>query len=427
MDNLFIDAFMIYHTIFRMFTLDMIQTIAFAGLVVFAGYGIRKAIPVLARYNLPAPVLGGLVIALANLAARGFGVHPFAFDTSLQAPLMTAFFTSIGFGSSLKLFRTGGPKIFSFLIIAVLFTILQNAIGIAVAMPLGQHPLFGVFNSSVTLVGGPATGLAFAPLFEKAGIQGASSLAVASAMTGIICGGLIGAPIGTRLIERYRLRRGAEDQPHGRVPAPTEIVEEQITEAFAESPSGEDPSAYALLKNLVVILAAMWAGYWISRGFLSLGFTLPAYIGAMFAGAIIRNLADLTGTISLSQKSIDDIGTVALTLFIAMAMMTLKLWELSGVALPMLAVVGAQVIIVGAACFWPLFRLFGKDYDGAVTCAGFCGFMLGTTANAMANMESLAERYGPAKRAFLVVPIVGAFFIDFANAVIITLFLNFFS
>ncbi len=410
-----------------MLTLDMIQTVAFAGLVVFAGYGLRKIIPVLARYNLPAPVLGGLVIALVNLGARGFGASPFTFDTSLQTPLMTAFFTSIGLGSSLKLFKTGGPKILSFLIIAIIFTILQNAIGIAVAVPLGQHPLFGVFNSSVTLVGGPATGLAFAPLFEKAGVPGASSLAVASAMTGIICGGLIGAPIGTWLIERYRLKHDTGDHPHRRVPAPTEIVEDQIHEDVAVSPTGEDPSAYILLKNLAAILTAMWIGYWISRGFTALGLTLPAYIGAMFAGAIIRNLADFTGIISLSQKSIDDIGTVSLTLFIAMAMMTLKLWELAGVALPMLAVVAAQVVVVGAACFWPLFRLFGKDYDGAVTCAGFCGFMLGTTANAMASMESLAERYGPAKRAFLVVPIVGAFFIDFANAIIITVFLNLFS
>ncbi len=410
-----------------MFTLDMIQTVAFAGLVVFTGYGIRKIVPILARYNLPAPVLGGLVIALVNLAARGFGGSPFTFDTSLQTPLMTAFFTSIGLGSSLKLLRTGGVKIVTFLIIAILFTILQNAIGIAVAVPLGQHPLFGVFNSSVTLVGGPATGLAFAPLFEKAGVHGASSLAVASAMTGIICGGLIGAPIGTWLIERYRLRHGTGNPIPGRVPAPTEIVEEQLAEEIGESPSGEDPSAYILLKNLVAILAAMWIGYWISRGFSALGMTLPAYIGAMFAGAIISNLADLTGVITLSQKSIDDIGTVALTLFIAMAMMTLKLWELADVALPMLAVVAAQVIVVGAACFWPLFRLFGRDYDAAVTCAGFCGFMLGTTANAMASMESLAERYGPAKRAFLVVPIVGAFFIDFANAIIITVFLNLFS
>lgn len=146
----------------------------------------------------------------------------------------------------------------------------------------------------------------------------------------------------------------------------------------------------------------------------------------MIVGAVIRNIADLTGIVPLSQKTIDTIGTVSLSLFIAMAMMTLKLWELASVALPMLAVIAMQVVVVGAACFWPLFRLFGRDYDAAVTATGFCGFMLGTMANAMANMESLAERYGPAKRAFLVVPIVGAFFIDFANAIIITFFLNFF-
>lgn len=407
-----------------MIALDMIQTLAFAGLVIFLGYGIRRAVPPLARYNLPAPVIGGLLVALIHLAARGTVEQPFSFDTTLQAPLMTAFFTSIGFGSSLSLFRTGGPKIFTFLAIAIFFTILQNALGIAVAVPLGQDPLFGVFNSSVTLVGGPATGLAFAPLFEKAGVPGASSLAVASAMTGIISGGLIGAPIGTWLIERYRLRHGAGRPPHERVPALAELVEERMDEDAAEPPSGEDPTAYVLLKNLTAILAAMWIGHWISNAFTAIGFTLPAYIGAMFAGAILRNLADWTGILALSQKTIDDIGTVALTLFIAMAMMTLKLWELAGVAVPMLAVVAAQVLVVGAACFWPLFRLFGKDYDAAVTCAGFCGFMLGTTANAMASMESLTERYGPAKRAFLVVPIVGAFFIDFANAIIITVFLN---
>jgi glutamate:Na+ symporter, ESS family len=410
-----------------MFSLDMIQTAAFAGIVIFAGYGIRKLIPPLARYNLPAPVLGGLVIAIINLAARGgLGASPFAFDTSLQAPLMTAFFTSIGFGSSLSLFRSGGSKIITFFIIAATFTLVQNLVGIAVAVPLGQHPLFGVLNSSVTLVGGPATGLAFAPLFEKAGVHGAASVAVASAMTGIICGGLIGAPIGTWLIERFRLSRlhgnSSADAPH----TAADIIEEQIADAPDTAPEGEDSEAYVLLKNLVAILVAMWIGSWISRGFQSLGLTLPGYIGAMFAGAIIRNLADLTGMLSLSQKAIDDIGNVSLTLFIAMAMMTLKLWELAGVALPMLAVIAVQVVLVGTACFWPLFRLFGRDYDAAVTCAGFCGFMLGTTANAMANMDSLAKRYGPARRAFLVVPIVGAFFIDFANAIIITVFLNFF-
>lgn len=407
--------------------LDMIQTLAVAGLVVFLGYGIRRVIPFLSRYNLPAPVIGGLAIAVLHLGAWGNGARPIMFDTSLQIPLMMAFFTSIGLGSSLSLFKKGGPGILVFFLISVAFTLIMNVVGIGMALPLGQHPLFGVLNSSVTLVGGPATGLAFAPLFEKAGIQGAASVAVASAMTGIICGGIIGAPIGTWLIERYRLAQPpAAVSP---VPAspPTRALEDQLPDIPAESPEGEGSEAYLLLKNLVILLVAMGAGHWVSRGFESLGITLPAYIGAMFAGAFIRNLADATGFVSLSQRTLDDIGTVSLALFIAMAMMTLRLWELAGAALPMLAIIAVQVALVGAACLGLLFRFFGRDYDAAVTCAGFCGFMLGTTANSMANMKSLADRYGPAPRAFLVVPIVGCFFIDFANAVIITVFLNLFS
>jgi ESS family glutamate:Na+ symporter len=243
-------------------------------------------------------------------------------------------------------------------------------------------------------------------------------------MTGIICGGLIGAPIGTWLIERHRLRSPHRSADTSEPPGAATILEEQISDPPSETPGGEDSESYLVLKNLVAILIAMWIGSWISKGFQALGLTLPAYIGAMFTGAVIRNLADYTGIITLSQKSIDDIGNVSLTLFIAMAMMTLKLWDLAGVALPMLAVVAVQVLLVGGACFWPLFRLFGKDYNAAVTCTGFCGFMLGTTANAMANMDSLVKRYGPSKQAFLVVPIVGAFFIDFANAIIITVFIN---
>ncbi len=409
-----------------MFTLDMVQTTALAGLVIFLGYGIRRIIPPLSRYNLPAPVVGGLVVAIAMLAFRNTGVDPVRFDTSLQVPLMTAFFTTIGFGSSLTLFRKGGSMILVFLAISVGFTLVQNAVGIALAAPLGQHPLFGVLNSSATLVGGPATGLAFAPLFEKAGVQGAATVAVASAMTGIMCGGLIGAPIGTWLVERFHPGRTAADTKHQAPPVAAEVLEGQLQDPPPAAPEGEAIESFALLKNLVAILTAMWAGFWISRGFESAGITLPAYIGAMFAGAVIRNVSDMTGALSLSQRYIDDIGTVSLSLFVSMAMMTLKLWELTAVAAPMLVIILAQVVLVAAACVWPLYRLFGRDYDAAVTCAGFCGFMLGTTANAMANMESLAERYGPARRAFLVVPVVGAFFIDLVNAVIITTFINIF-
>jgi glutamate:Na+ symporter, ESS family len=202
-------------------------------------------------------------------------------------------------------------------------------------------------------------------------------------------------------------------------------VEDRMTEPPATAPSGEDKESYLLLKSLVVILVAMWVGTGLSNWFASLQFTLPAYIGAMFVAALFRNVDDVSRVLGLSQKTIDDIGSVSLSLFIVLALMTLRLWELAELALPLLVILIVQVLFIAAICFWPMFRLMGRDYESAVISGGFCGFMLGTTANAMANMEALVERYGPAPRAFLVVPMVGAFFIDFTNAVIITLFVNF--
>ncbi len=190
-------------------------------------------------------------------------------------------------------------------------------------------------------------------------------------------------------------------------------------------PEGEDKESYLLLKSLVIILVAMWIGSGLSRWLASVGFTLPAYIGAMLVAALFRNIDDATGLLRLSQKVVDDIGSVSLSLFLVLALMTLKLWELADLALPLFVVLVAQVLLILLVCLGPVFKVMGKDYDSAVMSGGFAGFMLGTTANAMANMEALVQRYGPAPRAFLVVPIVGAFFIDFTNALLITVFLNF--
>jgi ESS family glutamate:Na+ symporter len=408
-----------------MLQLDLVQTVALAGVVLFVGYGIRRVVPPLARYNIPAPVIGGLLVAAAMLIARTQGVTPVEFDTTLQAPLMIAFFTSIGFGASLSLLRVGGPQVLVFFGIATAFAVLQNVVGALVALPLGVDPLLGVLAGSVTLTGGPATGLAFAPLFEEAGVEGAASLAVAAAMVGIVMGGVIGAPLATRLIERHRLR----GRPGGEVPAsavPTtaaEVVEDRLPEPAPAPPEGEDVESYVLLKNLVAILVAMWVGSWVSAGFTALGVTLPAYIGAMLVAAAIRNLDDVTGWVGLSQRTIDDLGNTALSLFIVLALMTLKLWEVASLAVPLVVILTAQVVLI-ALTFGLIFRAMGRDYEAAVMSGGFCGFMLGTTANAMANMRSLVERYGAAPRAFLVVPMVGAFFIDFTNAVIVTVFVN---
>jgi ESS family glutamate:Na+ symporter len=409
--------------------LDFVSTLASAGLVLFGGYALVRRLPVLARYNVPAPVVGGLAVALAVTGTRLLGLDAVGFDTTLQSPLMVAFFTSIGFGASVPLLRSGGPAVAVFLALATAVAVAQNLAGAALAAGLGVPPLLGVLAGSVTLTGGPATGLAFAPLFEQAGVKGAATLAVASAMVGIVTGGIIGGPIGTFLIERRRLR------PAGRAaaPAPAEALTAGDAVLALEEPdpvppalAGEDPGARALLKGVVSLLAAMAVGSWIGAGFTAAGLTLPAYIGAMLAAAALRNLDDVTGWIRLPHRLLDDLGNAALALFIAMALMTLRLWEIANLALPLAVILAVQVSLVAALCFWPTFRLMGRDYDAAVMSSGFCGFMLGTTANAMANMGVLTEKYGPAPRAYLVVPMVGAFFIDFTNAVIITAFLNVF-
>ena len=394
-----------------MLQLDAVQTLALAGIALFLGYALCRAIPVLGRYNLPPPVIGGLVFAIAAWIAHDRGTALFELDTGLQSPLMIAFFTTIGVNASLRLLKISGRQVLVFLALATVFAVAQNLLGMAVAVGFDLHPLFGVLAGSTTLTGGPATGLAFAPLFEAAGVEGAESIAVAAAMAGIVLGGLIGGPVITVLIRRFGLvstRPQDHDAPDDAVAAPA------LTEAQRE---------YGALKSIVVILVAMWLGSWVSGLISATGITLPAYVGAMLVGALIRNIDDATGWIGMSVPTTDLIGNVCLALFLSVALMNLKLWELAGLALPLLVNLGLQVGMVAAFCL-VVFRMMGRDYDAAVMGGGFIGFMLGTTANAMAVMRTLVERYGAAPRAFLVAPLVGAFFIDFTNALIITGFIN---
>jgi glutamate:Na+ symporter, ESS family len=299
--------------------------------------------------------------------------------------------------------------------------VLQNVVGGVTALALGQHPLMGVLAGSTTLTGGPATGLAFAPLFEEAGVTGAATLAVSAAMGGIVAGGLIGGPVATYLLQRrprlIPVQAAKEPLMH--------LVEERTPEPLETAPVGEDVQAYGLIKHLVLLAVSVGAGAWVSAGIEGMGLRLPAYIGAMIVAALIRNLDDWTGAIGMSQRTMDDLGEVALTLFLVMALMTLRLWELSGVVVPLFVILAMQVALVAAICVWAIPRLMGMDYDSVVMAGGFCGFMLGTTANAMANMGALVERYGPAPKAYLVVPLVGAFGIDFVNGLLITATINF--
>ena len=395
-----------------MLQLDVIHTLALAGLVLFLGYALCRYIPVLSRYNLPAPVIGGLVVAIAAMVAHGQGQTLFVLDTSLQAPLMIAFFTTIGMNASLSLLKISGKQVMIFLALASGFAIAQNLLGMAVAAGFGLHPLFGVLAGSTTLTGGPATGLAFAPLFEAAGVEGAESVAVASAMAGIVLGGLVGGPAITVLIRRHALRSAGQGR--------NVVVEQHDANSRLDDASRE----FKALQAIVVVLVAMWIGHWVSKGIASLGLTMPAYIGAMLVGAALRNIDDATGWLRLPVVTIELIGNVCLALFLSIALMNLKLWELAGLAGPLIVNLVLQVLMVIAFC-GVIFRVMGRDYDAAVMGGGFIGFMLGTTANAMAVMQTLTDRYGVAPRAFLVAPLVGAFFIDFSNALIITGFINF--
>lgn len=395
--------------------LGLIETTALASLLLFLGYQARRAVPVLQRLNIPAPVIGGLAMSVLVLVHRQWAAAPIEFDTTLQRPLMIAFFTSIGFGASYRLLRIGGPQVLWFLLACSVGAILQNVVGAAVATAFDLPPLFGVLTGSVTMSGGPATGMAFAPLFEEAGVAGAGPIALATAMAGIVLGSLIGAPVATILIERRRLRSSEADDAES---APPDATAPVVKDAAASDP------VYVTLKSVTMILLAMWVGSGISQFIESAGVTMPSYIGALIVGAVLRNLDDATGWLELPHRSIDTIGAVTLSIFLAMALMNLNLLELAGLALPLLVNLAMQALLVVAICFGPLFKLMGRDYDAAVMTAGFAGVMLGTTANGMAVMRSVVERYGAAARAFLVVPIVGGFFLDFTNALIITLSIN---
>jgi len=401
--------------------LDMIQTTALAAVVLFAGYGIRRRVPVLDRFNIPAPVVGGFLFAAAALALRQGGWVQFEFDTTLQAPFMIAFFTSIGLGASLGLLKAGGPQVLLFWILASVLAVLQNAVGVGLASAMGVHPFLGLISGSITMTGGHGTGAAFGKLMEEQyQFTGAVTLAMAAATFGLVSGGLIGGPVGTKLITRFGLKSsGGAPEPVARRLEHAALDEEIDTE-----PAGEPATAYLLLKMLTVILACMWAGGLLSQ-WLGRYVTLPGYIGAMLVAAAFRNLADSTKVVRIESRVVDDLGTIALSLFLTMALMSLRLWELLDLAIPMLVILVVQVTMMAAFAYWITFRVMGRDYDAAVMAGGHCGFGLGATPNAVANMGSLEERFGPAPRAFLVVPMVGAFFIDFTNALIITTYINF--
>ena len=381
--------------------LGAVQVLGLACLGVLMGGWLRRRLPVLERLNIPVSIVGGMVFAIAALLLRDryLNLEP---DTVLRDMLMVAFMTTIGLSARLQLLREGGVQVVRLLAISSIGAALQNLLGIGLAKLLGVDVRLGILAGSVALTGGPATSIAFGGTFEKMGVAGATAVAMAAATFGIAVAGLIGGYIGGWLIRRHGLKPAARVPSAGaRSPAPAAVPEK-------------------LLATVLVMGVAMGLGNLLSLGMERLGLILPGYIGAMMVAAVIRNLDDRYRFARISQAEVEMAGKIALYLFIVMALLTLRLWELSHLALPLIVILAAQVAFCWLMCATMSFRVMGRDYESAITASGFCGYMLGITANAVACMEELVEKYGPAPESFLIVPVVGAFLIDFTNSLIIT-------
>jgi len=393
--------------------LDLVFTLSFAALFLAFGRFLQARSGLLARSNIPAPAIGGVLFALAAFGFRTAGLFELAIDNTLRAPLQIAFFTTIGMGATLSLLRAGGLRMVLFWVLASAAAVVQNLVGVAVAGVMAAPPLLGVISGSLTLVGGPATGLAFTDMFERLGVPGAGALILASATFGILVASLVGNPVATALIRRHRL---ANPQPAG---------------ALAARPASLPPGApaepltlHTLLHNLLILLAVMGIGSLLGLGAARLGILLPAYIGCMIVGAVARELDDRRGWLRLNGRAVETISSIALAFFFMIALMDLKLWQLAQLAVPMLTILAVQVVVTCAYSVLAIFLLMGRDYEAAVMTSGHIGFALGTTPNAVANMDALVQRFGPAPQSFLIVPIIGAFFIDLSNSLIVILFAN---
>jgi ESS family glutamate:Na+ symporter len=423
-------------------TISAWVTIALAIPVLLLGEFLVRRIKVLSRFNIPAPVVGGLLLSLLVLTGNLTKVWPAQFETKIAAPWWTwlvtiepewlkapaknanlpflvMFFTCIGLNASWSLVKKGSLQVLIFLALAGVLAVIQNCLGVALAKAMGQSPLLGLVCGSVTMTGGHGTALGFANDLEHAGLKAAGVLGVAAATFGLVAGGLIGGPVGGGLIRRFKLQSSASAATH------LEAGESAASGIIAEIRSLVR-TGKSFLPNFLLLLVCVKLGAWVSWLIQKTGITFPVYMGAMLLGVGLRNALEFAGAKWVKTEIIDTLASVTLGIFLALAMMSLNLIELASAAGPMLVILSVQVTVMALFAWFITFRFTGRDFDAAVIAGGHCGFGLGATPNAVANMKVLVERFGPAPRAFLVVPIVGAFLIDFVNATNITIFLNLF-
>ena len=389
--------------------LDMYQTLAVSVLVLILGQFLKKRINFLEKFCIPAPVIGGLLFAVLTCVCYSLGIAEFTFDDTLREVCMVFFFTSVGFQANLKVLKSGGKSLFIFLGLVVVLIVSQNFLALGVSKLLHLDPLVGLCTGSIPMVGGHGTAGAFGPVLEDFDVKGATTICTAAATFGLIAGSLIGGPIGKRLIDRKKL-------------LDTAVAEDDSILVEDEKKHERHTNMYAAAVFQLII--AVGIGTIISELLTKTGLTFPIYIGAMIAAAVIRNIGEYSGKFDIYMGEINNLGGICLSLFLGMAMITLKLWQLAELALPLIILLSAQLILMILFTYFVVFNVMGRDYDAAVLSAGTCGFGMGATPNAMANMQAICDRYVPSVKAYLIIPLIGSLFADFLNSLVITFFIN---
>ena len=389
--------------------IDMYQTLAVSVLVLILGQFLKKRINFLEKFCIPAPVIGGLLFAVLTCVCYSLGIAEFTFDDTLREVCMVFFFTSVGFQANLKVLKSGGKSLFIFLGLVVVLIVSQNFLALGVSKLLHLDPLVGLCTGSIPMVGGHGTAGAFGPVLEDFDVKGATTICTAAATFGLIAGSLIGVPIGKRLIDRKKL-------------LDTAVAEDDSILVEDEKKHERHTNMYAAAVFQLII--AVGIGTIISELLTKTGLTFPIYIGAMIAAAVIRNIGEYSGKFDIYMGEINNLGGICLSLFLGMAMITLKLWQLAELALPLIILLSAQLILMMLFTYFVVFNVMGRDYDAAVLSAGTCGFGMGATPNAMANMQAICDRYVPSVKAYLIIPLIGSLFADFLNSLVITFFIN---
>ena len=401
-----------------LFKFDMLQTAALGAIMYYFGTWLRSKVPALVKYSIPAPAIGGLVVAISTALMQTWGVASFAFDGTLQTVFMICFFCTVGINASYKLLIKGGIVVIAFWAVSSLVAVVQNAVNIPIAAGFGLNPLMGIIAGSVPLIGGLGTAGAFGALFEDAyGVTGALSAGIACATFGMVAGSIIGGPLGEWIIKTHKLLTPKDD-------AGAEKIEE-FAHASPADEKEDKVSGSQLMTNFSWILIAAGFGSAVSFYLKRAGITLPPYLGAMVVAIIIRNIGDKTEWFAIDAKCVDVIGDILLGLYITMAINSLQLVQLVNLAFPLMIMMAVQIVLIVVLAYFLVFWPFGKNYDSTVMASGLIGFGLGATPNALMCMQALTNKYGPSEKAFFVVHIVGAFLVDISNAAVIAMMSGF--